>query len=192
MQDRVDRGVGAVYPENFRFLTDSQPPWAFLQIFRYLTEEFGAISVGSLYIFAFASWKLGAEGELVPGQTLQEQGIDLRSKSREEVIRIYTEQVLGGFAAGGIFHVADKSNIMKQMCKQWKAQAVLMHLNRGCEGMALGQMQNKIELIKSGTPVFAYEGNMGDPRDFDTGKTKNRIEAFMESLGVKRISSDGS
>ena len=192
IQDRVNRGIGAIYPENFRLVTDSQPPWTFLEIFRFLGKEYGAVSVGSLYIIAFASWQLADDGALVPTKTLDEEGIDLRSMSREEAVKTYVEHVLGGFAAGVMFQTPIKSKIMKQICKQWKAQAVLMHLNRGCEGAAMGQMQNKLELAKAGIPVFTYEGNMGDPRDFDIAKTKDRLETFMENAGVKRISLAGS
>ena len=31
-------------------MSDTQPPWGFLKVFRYL-EEYGAVSVGSLYTF---------------------------------------------------------------------------------------------------------------------------------------------
>ena len=141
---------------------------------------------------AFASWQLANDGSLIPTKTLDEKGIDLRSMSREEAVRTYVEHVIGGFAAGAIFQTPLKNKIMKQMVKQWKAQAVLMHLNRGCEGAAMGQMQNKLELAKAGIPVFTYEGNMGDPRDFDIAKTKDRLETFMENAGVKRISLAGS
>ena len=188
VQDRVDRGIAAVYPEKLRIITDSQPPWAFLGVWRFLEQEFGALSVGSYYIFLFAHWITESDGTLVPGKTLQEQGIDLRSKSREEVIKIYAEQTLRYFDVANVFQTPLRNAFMKQMCKQWKVQAVIMHLNRGCEGMSCGQMQAKLELAKADVPVFTYEGNMGDPRDFDAGKAKAKLETFMDSLKIEGIS----
>ena len=32
-----------------------------------------------------------------------------------------------------------------------------------------------------------FEGNMGDEREFDLTKTMIRIDAFMESLGMKKL-----
>jgi benzoyl-CoA reductase subunit B len=33
---------------------------------------------------------------------------------------------------------------------------------------------------------MVFEGNMGDEREFDEAATQNRIDSFMESLGIKR------
>ena len=189
VQDRVDRGIAAVHPEKFRIITDSQPPWAFLGVWRFLEQEFGVVSVGSRYIFLFAHWDYNEDGTLVPGKTLQEQGIDLRSKSREEAIRIYAEQTLRYYPVPAAFQLPISGQFMTQMVKDWKVGAAIMHLNRGCEGMSLGQMQIKLQLAKEDIPVFTYEGNMGDPRDFDAAKTKAKLETFMESLGLERLAS---
>jgi len=42
------------------------------------------------------------------------------------------------------------------------------------------------ELIEAGFPVMTFEGNMGDEREFDLGRTRTRIDTFMETLGRKR------
>ena len=187
--DRIDRGIAAVYPEQFRFVSDCQPPWAFLKIFRFLEEEFGAVSVGSLYSLGFGSWQLGEDGAMIPAKTLEDQGIDLKSKNGEEAVRTYVEQVIRGFNGASVFQTSRiKGELMKQVYKQWKAQAVIIHLNRGCEGLSLGQMQDKLDLAKEGIPAFTYEGNMGDPRDFDLARVKDKIETFMENMGAARAS----
>jgi benzoyl-CoA reductase subunit B len=33
---------------------------------------------------------------------------------------------------------------------------------------------------------MTFEGNMGDEREFDLGRTQNRVDSFMETLGLKR------
>ena len=33
---------------------------------------------------------------------------------------------------------------------------------------------------------MTYEGNMGDEREFDEQATINRMDTFLESLGLKR------
>jgi len=32
-----------------------------------------------------------------------------------------------------------------------------------------------------------FEGNMGDEREFDLTRTMNRIDAFMEALGMEKL-----
>jgi benzoyl-CoA reductase subunit B len=64
---------------------------------------------------------------------------------------------------------------------------VLLHFNRGCEGLSLGIAENRLALQKAGIPVTPFEGNMGDWREFDKTRTLARVDAFMESLRVPRI-----
>jgi benzoyl-CoA reductase subunit B len=36
-------------------------------------------------------------------------------------------------------------------------------------------------------PVMSFEGNMGDSREFDEARTMDRIDTFMERLGLKKL-----
>ena len=51
---------------------------------------------------------------------------------------------------------------MIRIAKEWKLNAVMLHYNRGFEGMSLGIAENRLALIKAGFPVMIFEGNMGD------------------------------
>ena len=53
--------------------------------------------------------------------------------------------------------------------------------------MAFGQMENRLALLKAGYPVVTYEGNMADPREFDEVQALDRIEAFLQSLGLQKL-----
>ena len=76
---------------------------------------------------------------------------------------------------------------MIEWAKEWNVDGFVLHLNRGCEGTAYGQMEARSELQKAGIPVMTYEGNMADKREFDEGQTLDRIDSFMESLGLRKI-----
>ena len=187
VMDRVDRGIAAVANERFRIMTDSQPPWGFLNIFRYMEKEYGVVSVGSIYSTGFASWDFDEHGNYVPLKTPRDENIV--PKTREEAVRVYAEHKMHGWdMMQGWSSCHLKSDFMLRMVKQWKAKAVIMHLNRGCEAAALGQMENKIALTEAGFPVLTYEGNMGDSRDFDYARTVSRIDAFFENLGLNKLS----
>jgi len=74
-----------------------------------------------------------------------------------------------------------------KIARDWKCDRAIVHLNRGCEGTAVGQLEVRQALIDAGFPVLTYEGNMADPREFDEAKTIARIDAFMEAQGLPKI-----
>src|SRR5581483_2876751 len=79
-----------------------------------------------------------------------------------------------------------KTEMMKTIVREWKVDGVMLHLNRGCEGLSIGIMENRLGLAAAGIPVMTFEGNMGDDREFDMVRTQNRVDSFMETLGLKR------
>ena len=74
-----------------------------------------------------------------------------------------------------------------KIARDWKMDGVMLHYNRGCEGLTLGIAENRLALQKAGFPVMTFEGNMGDEREFDEARTMARIDAFMETLGLDRV-----
>lgn len=182
--DRVKRGIAAVGNERCRVMSDTQPPWAFLKIFRYL-EEFGAVSVGSLYTFGLEGiFETKPDGSWGPRTTPMDQGVEI--KTREQAMRLYAEWNLSKPQWQHFYDPRLKTEMMKTIVKEWKVNGVMLHLNRGCEGLSLGIMENRLGLAAAGIPVMTYEGNMGDDREFDIGRTQNRVDSFMETLGLKR------
>ena len=184
VRDRVARGIAAVPNERCRIISDTQPPWAFLKLFRYL-EEFGAVSVGSLYTFGLEGiWETKPDGSWGPRTTPMAQGIDITS--REQAMRLYCDWNLSKPQWQHFYDPRLKTEMMKTIVREWGVDGVILHLNRGCEGLSLGIMENRIGLAAAGIPVMSYEGNMGDEREFDLQRTQNRIDSFMEILGLKR------
>ncbi len=189
VQDRVANGIAALATERCRILDDSQPLWHFLKIYR-LMESYGAVSVGSPYCFGLIGvWDETKDGQLVARKTPEERGEVL--KSREDGLRALVDWYLnreGGPSSMMGFYLPDvRNHLLPLVVKNWNVQGVLMHLNRGCEGTAFGQMENRLALMKAGIPVVTYEGNMADKRDFDEAQTIDRIESFMESLGLSKL-----
>jgi benzoyl-CoA reductase subunit B len=77
--------------------------------------------------------------------------------------------------------------MMARIAKEWKLDGVMLHYNRGCEGLSVGIAENRLALIEQGFPVMTFEGNMGDEREFDEAQTVSRIDSFMETLGYDII-----
>jgi benzoyl-CoA reductase subunit B len=187
VQDRVERGIAAVANERCRVMSDTQPPWAFLDVFRYL-EQFGCVSVGSLYTFALIGmWEEKPDGSWGARTTPMQQGIEI--KDREQALRVIADWNLSKPEWQHFYSPHLKSEMMIRIGKEWKLHGVMLHYNRGCEGLTIGIAENRLALLEAGFPVMTFEGNMGDEREFDRGKTVARIDAFMETLGLRKLAS---
>ncbi len=187
VKDRVANQIAAVGDEQCRMLGDSQPPWGFLRVYRYL-EKYGVVSVANIYTISLIGWwKVDEKGKLVPYPTLEEQGITI--KDRDHALRLLTEAELKGKLEWAPFYGATyKNDLVTKIAKQWKCDAAIIHLNRGCEGTAQHQMEMKIALANMGMPVMTFEGNMADEREFDEARTKRFIDLFItETLGLKKV-----
>ncbi|MBM4249423.1 MAG: benzoyl-CoA reductase, bzd-type, subunit O [Euryarchaeota archaeon] len=184
VQDRVKRGIAATPNERCRVMSDTQPPWGFLSVFRYL-ERFGTVSIGSLYTFGLiGAWEVDGNGEWVHRKTPMETGRSIND--RDKALRVLAEWELHKPEWQHFYSPHLKSEMMIRIARQWKLDGVMLHYNRGCEGLSLGIAENRLALLKAGFPVMVFEGNMGDEREFDMTRTMARIDAFMETLGMKR------
>ena len=185
VQDRVDRGIAAIPNEQCRLMSDTQPPWGFLKIFRYL-ESFGAMSVGSLYTFGLEGiWEDKPDGSWGPRTTPMELGIPI--DTREQALHVLADWNLSKPEWQHFYDADLKSKMMLRIVKEWKLDGVMLHMNRGCEGLSCGIAENRLAISESGVPVMTFEGNMGDEREFDEGKTRDRMDAFMETLGIEQV-----
>ncbi len=184
VKDRVARGIAAVPNEKCRMMSDTQPPWSFLKIFRYL-ETYGAVSIGSLYTFALEGiWEDKPDGSWGGRSLPWEKGIEMNT--REQIARLYADWNLSKPQWQHFFDPRLKTEMMLRIVKEWQVDGVMLHLNRGCEGLSLGIMENRGGIAKAGVPIMTFEGNMGDEREFDEVRTQARVDAFMEQLGLRR------
>ena len=182
---RVENQIAAVPTERCRLMSDTQPPWGFLKVFRYL-EQFGALSVGSLYSFGLIGiWEDKPDGSWGPRTTPMEQGVKI--ETRDQALRILADWNLSKPEWQHFYDPQLKSEMMIRIAKEWKLDGVMLHYNRGCEGLSLGIAENRLALQEAGFPVMVFEGNMGDEREFDLARTMSRIDAFMETLGLKQL-----
>ena len=187
VQDRVANQIAAVANEQCRVITDTQPPWGFLRVYRYL-EQYGVVAVANLYTNSLIGWWThNDKGNLVPYPTLEEQGITIRD--RDHALWLLAEGELKGKLEWAQFYGAKyKNDLVTKIAKQWKVNAGIIHLNRGCEGTAQHQMEMKIALQNMGLPVLTFEGNMADEREFDETRTYRLIDLFVrETLGLKKV-----
>jgi len=182
VRDRVKRGIAATPYERLRVITDTQPPWGFLKIFREM-EKYGVVSLGSLYTFGLIGmWEFKKDGTWAPKNLPKK-----KPQTREEALRAIVEWTLHKPEWAHFYKPELKTQMIKSITDQWKVDAVLLHYNRGCEGLSVHIAENRLGLLEAGIPVFPFEGNMGDEREFDFAGTMARLTAFFESMGLKKI-----
>ncbi|MFQ6009015.1 MAG: benzoyl-CoA reductase, bzd-type, subunit O, partial [Candidatus Zixiibacteriota bacterium] len=182
---RVDNQIAAIGNERCRLMSDTQPPWGFLKVFRYL-EQFGAISIGSLYTFGLIGiWETKSDGTWRPRTTPMQKGEKITT--RDQALRVLADWNLSKPEWQHFYDPNLKTEMMLQIVKQWQLDGVMLHLNRGCEGLSCGIMENRLGIAEAGVPVMTFEGNMGDEREFDEKRVMARIDSFMETLGLEMI-----
>jgi benzoyl-CoA reductase subunit B len=183
--ERIEQGIAAVANERCRVMTDTQPPWGFLKVFRYM-EKYGCVSIGSLYTFGLiGNWEVKEDDTWGPRTTPMQKGITI--KDRDQALRILADWNLSKPEWQHFYSPGLKSDLMIRIAKEWKLDGVMLHYNRGCEGLSLGIAENRLDLMKAGFHVMTFEGNMGDEREFDMNRTMARIDTFMETLGIKTL-----
>lgn len=191
VKDRVVRGIAAIPTERYRFITDSQPPWPIIKEFYGHLEKYGAVSVGSLYTFGLMGiWDAAPHNEyirLTPAKTPQSQGIVI--KDRDQAVRVMCDWNLKKPQWPHFYDHKFKTDMMIGLVRDWSANGMIMHYNRGCEGSSLGIGENRIGLNEAGIRTVTYEGNMGDDRDNDLNQVLDAVDTFMESLEIKRLAS---
>jgi benzoyl-CoA reductase subunit B len=182
VKDRADRGIAAVPNEKARVMTDTQPPWGFLKIYRYM-ESWGAVSIGSLYTFALTGmWLYDGDNHDFQPRPLPTE----KPKTREEACRMLADWHLSKPEYQHFYHPEYKTKMMDAIAKNWKVDGIILHYNRGCEGLTVGIAENRLGLLERGNKVMTYEGNMGDEREFDEAATLNRLDIFLDNLGLKK------
>jgi benzoyl-CoA reductase subunit B len=146
-------------------------------------EKYGAVSVGSLYTFGLIGmWQYLPDGTWVPKPVPSK-----KPQTREEALDAIVRWTMHKPEWAHFYQPELKTQMMESIVKQWKVNAVLLHYNRGCEGLSVHIAENRLGLMQKGIPVFPFEGNMGDERDFDLQGTMARLTSFFESMGLKKI-----
>jgi benzoyl-CoA reductase subunit B len=149
-------------------------------------EKYGAAVVASYYsIFLGGNLGLKEDGSWGRAKTPEERGWSL--KTREDAVRALAHWYIERPIFESFFMPQTKAALHLKIYREWKGNGVIIHLNRGCEGMCMGSAEVRLILLESGIPVVAYEGNMGDRRELNEAQVLDRIDSFMESLGLKKL-----
>ena len=162
VDDRIAKGISAVKNERKRLLWDNLPIWYRL---RYLAEflgKHGIVLAASTYTNAW-----GALSELYD-----------ENRPFVSAARTYLNPILNR-------GVGDKLDKMVKMIEDYKIDGVILHSDRSCKPYSIGQMGQRDRLIREyEVPALLLEADHNDPRSYSEEQVANRLEAFVEMLGV--------
>jgi len=159
---RISEGIGAVRDEKKRVLWDNLPIWYRLRYLAELMGERGIVLAASTYTNAW--------GELA----------DLYDPEKpfESAARTYLQPILNR-------GTGEKLKKMMQMIEDYHLDGVILHSDRSCKPYSIGQMDQRDRLIREcEVPALLLEADHNDPRSFSEEQVANRLEAFVEMLGM--------
>jgi len=162
IDERVEKGIGAVVNEKKRLLWDNLPIWHKLRFLSEFLAQRGVSVVASTYTNAW--------GELAPM-------IDVNNPI-ESLAKTYIHPILNRSAEY-------KLNVMEKMIDEYKLDGAILHSDRSCKPYSMGQVdQRNILVTQISKPALLLEADHSDPRSYADEQVKNRLNAFLEMLGV--------
>lgn len=181
VKDRIDKGIAGAPYERKRLMSVGIHPLYRPDVLRW-PEQYGATFVAGGP--AYGAWIQTEDGHTIPGKTVEERGLEL--KTREEALRAMIYLNLPPETPREL----DRSLVLIRQVQDWQVDAVMMHMARRCALVTIGIFDRKADLLAAGIPVGTYEASEADPNEFDEVRIREDFERFLESLGLTKITLD--
>lgn len=157
MRERVANGVGAVADEKYRLIWDNIPIWYEMRNLGNLFASNRACLVADTYTTA---WAVDIK--------IEDPLTSMADAYTKVYLNISIDLMLDQLIA---------------LIERYSADGLVMHSNRSCKPYSLGQYDlSRAVTERTGKPALIIEADMTDSRAFSEAQTRERIEAFIESL----------
>ncbi|MBI4317768.1 MAG: 2-hydroxyacyl-CoA dehydratase [Chloroflexi bacterium] len=168
LEERARLGISPVEQERFRYVIEGPPPWPYLKTFRDLFTKWGAVSVASTYSTVGGLWEFGFR---------HDADRPLESIAEHMLAQNYTNS-----------NLLQRYDQIRRYVDEWSADALVIHSVKSCRLFSAGQGDMREYFVRElEVPTLLIESDLEDPRYFSEAQIKNRVDAFFESLGHKRI-----
>lgn len=160
MNQKVEKGIGAISNERYRLLWDNLPIWYRLRWLSNKFADYDASLVADTYTTAWCG-------------TVKYIDVDKFLDSMAEAYsRVYLNIGIDEMAQN-VIEMIDKYNV----------DGFVIHSNRSCKPYSLGQYDIlKIVQRERDIPCLVIEADMVDERNFTESQIATRIDAFMEMI----------
>jgi len=164
MNDRIEKGIGAIPSERYRLLWDNLPIWYRL---RWLSKKFAehdACLVADTYTTAWCGTMKYIDED------------NFFDSMAECYTRIYLN-----------IGVDEMARSVIEMIDKYRVDGFVMHSNRSCKPYSLGQYDiQRIVQKERGIPCLMIEADMVDERSFSESHVATRIDSFMEVIKERK------
>jgi len=164
VKERAEQGIGCVPEERFRLFWDNIPLWYNMGLFNYF-EKFNAVVVAETYS---AAWSI----RLDPDNPLE-------SLTRKSML---------SFPMVSNVSLQNRIDMVVDTCRKYKIDGAILHSNKSCKPISLGQMDVKNALMEElEVPSVMFEADHMDVRIWNDAQVKNRLDAFMDMLEQRKF-----
>jgi benzoyl-CoA reductase subunit B len=180
VQYRVDNQIAAIPEEKARLFHNIPANWHSLESITHV-KQYGALFVGARYVEQWGCKYFPRDD----GTIGWPENLEFQPKNREEAV---WDMAMWYWKFEHVLHIDFLIDCTCKMLQDFKVDAAIFHLSRGCEGLTQGQLLiKKAVQDKLGIPTLSYEGNNADPREYDEAKVYEKLDSFMESLGLRKL-----
>ncbi len=184
VQDRVRRQIAFLPTERCRLLHEGGPPFHTMSFFNHV-ERYGAVFIGGMVEFMLGGFERAPDGTWQLLRTLEERGFVV--ETRDDAVRLMVESMMENPATCG-FLVAPRIEETVNRARDWHADGVVLHCDRGCQACPASMPEIRSALTEQGLPTMVYESSCGDSRELNEAHVIGSLESFMEVLGLSPIS----
>jgi benzoyl-CoA reductase subunit B len=182
VKDRMAQGISARGFEDARLLFEGFPPYHHANVLRW-PEKFGAIVVGGS--FAGAGGAVDDDGTTTQRQTWEARGNPLRN--RDDALRAMIDLYRGNDRRlGSDKAIESKSRDLLWRIKGWRVNGVIMAMERECPPQYIGMIEQMLVMRQNNVPCIEFAPSQTDARQFNIAQARNRIESFLEQLGLHK------
>ncbi|MBU2648207.1 2-hydroxyacyl-CoA dehydratase family protein [bacterium] len=163
VKERAANGIGVIEDEKIRLFWDNIPLWYNMGVFNYV-EKMNGVVVAETYS---AAWSLRLD--------------------TVNPIRALALKSLMSYPLVSCVSIKKRREMVIKACREYQIDGVILHRNKSCVPITLGQMDIKKELEQTlDIPSVIIDADHMDDRNFSTAQFQTRMDAFMETLHERK------
>ncbi len=162
LKEKSEQGIGILEDEKVRLFWDNIPLWYNMGLFNYF-EKMGGVVVAETYS---AAWSLRLDANN-PMETL-------------------ARKTLISYPLVSCVSINKRKEMVLKACREYAIDGAILHRNKSCVPITLGQMDIKRELEQMDIPALIIDADHMDDRNFSTAQFQTRADAFMEMLLARK------
>ena len=163
LKERTEQGIGIIEDERLRLFWDNIPLWYNMGLFNYF-EKMGAVVVAETYS---AAWSIRMD--------------------TTDPLKALAIKTLKSYPLVSCVSVETRKEMVLKACREYKIDGALLHSNKSCVPITLGQADIKRALEKElDIPSVVIDADHMDHRNFSPAQFETRVDAFMEMLLGKK------